>query len=53
MLAALLAMCSSALLFDAYNCFGLAAHAVLVAHRVCGQDDAAVGLCITVLGDLQ
>ena len=32
---------------------GLSAHAALVAHMLAGVDDAAVGLCITVLSDLQ
>ncbi len=52
-LAALVGICSSALLFGTYICFGLTAHAALIAHRLGGQDDAAVGLCITILGDLQ
>ena len=52
-LAALLGICSSALLFGTHICFGHTAHAALSAHRLGGQYDAAEGLCITVLGDLQ
>ncbi len=44
-LAALVGKCSSSLLFSP--------QAALVAHRLGGVDDAAVGLCITVLSDLQ
>ncbi len=33
--------------------FFLTAHAALVAHRLGGVDDAVMGLCITVLSDLQ
>lgn len=38
-------MCNSALLFS--NHVALTAHAALIAHRLDGQDDAAVGLCNT------
>ncbi|DBB02955.1 TPA: hypothetical protein ACH3X1_013551 [Trebouxia sp. C0004] len=45
-------MLHSALLFSNYVGFGLIAHAALVTHMMGGLDDAAVVLCITVLGDL-
>lgn len=44
---------SSALLFGTYICFDHTAHAALIAYRLGGHDDAAVGVCIPVLGDLQ
>ena len=52
-LAALVGICSSALLFGTYICFGVTAHAALIAHRLGGQDDAVVSLYVTVRGDLQ
>ena len=45
--AALISIGSSAL------CYSHTAHAALVAPRLGGQDDAAVGLRITVVGELQ
>jgi len=51
--AALVGICSSVLLFGSCICCVLIAHAPLVAHRLRGQGDAAVGLCITFPGDLQ
>ncbi len=44
---------SSALLFSIYICYSRTAHAALVAHRLDGKNDAAMGLCIIVLGDLR
>jgi len=52
-LAALVGMCNLVLLCSPHICLVPFAHAALVAHRLDGVDDAAVGLCITVLSDLQ
>jgi len=46
-LAALVGKCSSVLLCSPHICFAPCAHAALVAHRLGGVDDAAMGLCIT------
>lgn len=50
-LAKLIGICNSALFFDTCICFGLTAHTLLIAQRLGGQDVAAVGMCITVLGE--